>query len=211
MRAARLLTALIILLAGLLVKDVRGADNAPDKGPTETVRATVSEVLGILNDPALEGPEKKDERRARLREAAKERIDFGEMSRLALGKHWRGRSERERSEFVRLFSDLLENTYLNRIEDHSGAEVLYTGERRRGDHAEVSTTVLTEKGTEVPISYRLVKQDSGWVVYDIVIEGVSLVGNYRKEFGQFLHDSSFEDLLRNLESKAKKGGAAPPP
>lgn len=174
---------------------------------TEMVRTTIDGALKILNDPSLKGPDKEYEKREKLRAAIKERIDFGEMSQRSLARHWEKRTEAEKKEFIALFSNLLENSYLDRIEANSDAEVRYDGERRAGNHVEVSTKVVTKKGLVVPIKYRLMNKGGDWVVYDIVIEGVSLVSSYRSQFDKIIRSSSYEDLVKDLKKKAGEMGS----
>jgi phospholipid transport system substrate-binding protein len=168
---------------------------------TDKVRTTVDRVLEVLKEESLKGPEKKEERRARIRDIIKERFSFEEMSRQSLARHWRKRSDAEKSEFVSLFSDLIENSYIDKIEGYRDEEILYAGERVKNNRAEVSTKVIS-KGTEIPINYRLFRTKGGdWMVYDIVIEGVSLVSNYRSQFSSTIRSSSFNGLMEQLREK----------
>jgi phospholipid transport system substrate-binding protein len=173
---------------------------------TERIRTTVDEALAALRDPALQGDAHRKERRERIREVVEDTIDFEEMTRRSLGVHWRKRTPEERREFVRLFSDLLENSYISKIEQQTDEKVIYLEERenRKGTRGLVKTKVVTSKGTEIPIYYRMMKKKGRWVAYDIVIEGVSLVSNYRTQFGKIIRRSSYEDLVKSLRKKVDK-------
>jgi len=183
------------------------APSRSEAGPiTERVRITIDSALSALRDPAMMGKAHKAERRARIRAAIEDTIDFTEMSRRSLGLNWRKRTPAERKEFVNLFSDLLENSYISKIEQQTDEKVLYLGERMNKKHTRglVKTKVLTSKGTEIPIYYRMMKKNGRWVAYDIVIEGVSLVSNYRTQFGKIIKRSSYEDLVSTLKKKVER-------
>ncbi|MFQ5428207.1 MAG: phospholipid-binding protein MlaC [Thermodesulfobacteriota bacterium] len=173
---------------------------------TERVRSTIDEALAVLKDPSLQGESKTGERRSRIREAVVKLIDFNEMTRRSLGVHWKKRTDAEKSEFVDLFSDLLENSYISKIEQQTDEKVLYLAEKKnkKGTKALVKTKVITSKDTEVPISYRMTNKTGNWMAYDIVIEGVSLVSNYRSQFGKIITSSSYEDLVATLKKKVEK-------
>ncbi len=175
---------------------------------TERIRQTVDSALAVLRDPALQGKAHKKERRERIRAVVEDTIDFEEMTRRSLGVHWRKITPEQRREFVDLFSDLLENSYISKIEQQTDKDdkVLYLDERqnRKGTRGLVKTKVVTSKGTEIPIFYRMMKKDERWVAYDIVIEGVSLVSNYRTQFGKIIRRSSYEDLVKSLRKKVEK-------
>ncbi len=171
---------------------------------TARVKSAIERAFVVLNDPALRGSERTKDRRARLRAAIEGAIDFEEMTRRSLGIHWRKRTPEERREFVALFSRLLEDSYIDKIEANYDAKVYFRGEKlnKKGTRGLVKTVVVTRKGTEVPMVYRMMKKkDKGWVAYDIVIEGVSLVSNYRTQFNQIIQKSSYEDLVKGLRKK----------
>ncbi len=173
---------------------------------TERVKSTIDEALAVLRDPAMQGEVHKTERRSRIRTVVVQLIDFKEMTRRSLGIHWRKRTDKERAEFVRLFSVLLENSYISKIEQQTDERVIYVAEKINKKHtrALVKTKVVTTKGTETPISYRMIQKNGQWVVYDIVIEGVSLVSNYRTQFNRIIKKSSFENLVATLTEKVDK-------
>ncbi|KAB2960309.1 MAG: ABC transporter substrate-binding protein [Candidatus Methylomirabilis oxygeniifera] len=173
-------------------------------GPaTDQVKGTVDQVLKILTDPALKGERKTKERRAQLRKTVLERFDFSEMSKRSMGRYWSERTPDERSEFVGLFTDLLERAYVDRVEGYTGEQILYLEETTDGNYSEVRTKIVTKRNQEIPIAYRLQKADSKWSVYDIVVEGVSLVNNYRTQFSKIIRTSSYQDLVKKMQAKVE--------
>ena len=169
--------------------------------PTEKVKETSDKILAIVSDPALKDPAQATQRREQIRKAVDEMCDWEEMSRRSLGRHWAKRNEQERKEFVRLFGQLLERTYIDKVEGYSGEKVNYVGERVDGEYAEVDVKIVTKENTEIPVLYKLRTRDQRWWVYDIVIEGVSLVNNYRTQFSDIMAKSSFEGLMKKLKEK----------
>jgi len=170
--------------------------------PTEKVKETADKIIAIVSDPSLKDPAKAAQRRERIRRTVDELCDWEEMSRRSLGRHWAQRTEQEKKEFVHLFGQLLERTYIDKVEGYSGEKVLYLGERVDGDYAEVDVKVVTNKNTEIPVIYRMRAKDQKWWVYDMVIEGVSLVNNYRTQFSDIMAKSSFEGLMKKLREKS---------
>ena len=173
-------------------------------GPaTESVKGTIDEVLKILNDKELKTPARHEDRRQRLEKAVAARFDYSEMSRRSLGAQWNQLSDKEKQEFVDLFRTLLTNTYADKVETYSGEGVQYLNERTEKEYAEVRTKVLSGK-TEIPMDYRLLNKSNDWHVYDFVVDGVSLVNNYRGQFTKILHTSSYPDLIDQLRKKSDK-------
>jgi phospholipid transport system substrate-binding protein len=164
-------------------------------GPTEDVRKTTDKLIAIVSDPAMKSADRAAERARRIRKAVDERFDWKEMSKRSLARHWKKRTEREKEEFIDLFGKLLERTYLDKVEGYSGEKVLYVGERVDG--------IVTRKDTEILVKYKLKKKGSEWLVYDISIEGISLVNNYRKQFNSIMTRSSYEDLIKKLRRKVE--------
>ena len=169
--------------------------------PTEKIKETTEKILSIVTNPDLKGPDKEEERRRLIREAVDERFDWKEMSQRALARHWRKLNSEQKQKFVTLFGELLERTYLNRVEDYSGEQVTYVNEVIDGEYALVEVKILTTKGTEIPVKYKLRKKGEDWRVYDIAIEGVSLVNNYRVQFNDIITKSSYEELVKKLQEK----------
>lgn len=171
--------------------------------PTVVVKETIDEVLRLVTDEELKNPEQLPHRRILLEEAIGQHFSFSEMSKRSLAKHWKSRSDEERQEFVRLFQALLSKTYAGKIENYSGEEVRYLKERRKNSYAEVQTKIISPK-TEVSLDYRLLLKDDIWWVYDVVVNGVSLVKNYRSQFARIIHRSSYEDLVTTLREKSSE-------
>ncbi len=172
--------------------------------PKEVVKERVDAVIAILKDPRLQGAEKEGIRRERIKAVVKGVFDFEEMSRRSLGRYWRRATEGERKRFVDLFTKLLERQYLDKLNAYHNEKILYTKEKVRGRIALVKTLVISQDGTEIPIDYRMVRRDGRWYVYDIVVEGVSLVANYNSQFREILRKSSMEALLKDLERKVER-------
>lgn len=170
--------------------------------PTEKVKETTDKIIAIVSDPALKDPAKEKERREQIRRSVDEMCDWQEMSRRSLGRYWAQRSEQEKKEFVLLFGQLLERTYIDKVESYSGEKVIYAGERVDGDYAEVDVKIVTKKNTEIPVVYKLRSRDQQWWAYDMVVEGVSLVNNYRTQFSDIMAKSSFEGLMKKLREKS---------
>ncbi|MCP4671953.1 MAG: ABC transporter substrate-binding protein, partial [Desulfobacula sp.] len=152
----------------------------------DELKITIDNILEILRDPSFKGDEKKAERRASLRSIIHKRFSFAKMSQLSLARHWKKRSDQEKKVFIKMFGQLLEDTYVSKIETYTDEKVIYVKEFIKKNKAMVYTKVVTQT-IEIPIDYRLYKTKSeNWMVYDLVIEGVSLVGNYRSQFDQML-------------------------
>ena len=171
--------------------------------PTDSMKSTIDEVLRIVREKELKQPEKSEERRQLLEKAVSARFDYTEMSKRALGAPWNQLTDQQKQEFVDLFRTLLTNSYADKIETYSGEGVQYLNERTEKEYAEVRTKVLTGK-TEIPLDYRLMNKAEDWRVYDVVVDGVSLVNNYRGQFTKILRASSYTDLVDQLRKKSDK-------
>jgi len=169
--------------------------------PTEQVKGTVDQVIKILTDPALKAPAKMQERRAKLRRVIRERFDFSEMAKRSLGIHWARRTPQEQEEFVSLFWDLLERSYVDKIESYSDEKIFYVGESIDGNFAVVRSKIVTKRNLEIPLDYRLYRKGESWQVYDIIVEDVSMVSNYRTQFNKIIRSSSFDELLKRMQTK----------
>ena len=168
---------------------------------TDQVKGTVDQVLKILTDPTLKGETKVQERRAKIRQVVLQRFGFTEMSKRSLGRYWSERTPEERTEFVRLFTDLLERAYIDRVDGYTGEQVVYLGESIDGDYSEVRSKIVTKRNQEIPILYRLQKNNANWEVYDVIVEGVSLVNNYRTQFSKIIRTSSYQGLVKKMQVK----------
>ena len=169
--------------------------------PTVQIKATVDQVIQTLTTPQLQGEGKKQERRKKLREVIFVRFDFPEMAQRSLGAHWQRRTPEEQTEFIKVFSDLLEQTYVDKIESYNNEKFIYTNERIDGPYAEVGSKMRTSKGEEFTINYKLHRAGEDWRVYDLVIENVSLMNNYRSQFNRILANSTYDELVSRIKAK----------
>ena len=185
----------LVLLTG------RGATAGP---PTDQLRESIDRALQALGDPDLRKEVRTRERRATLRGIAKEAFDFEEMTKRALARHWHGRTPAEQKEFVQLFADLMERSYVSKLELYAGEKIRYTGEsvEGEGEQATVRTKIVTKQGTDIPVDYRMHRRGDRWLVYDVVIEGISLVSNYRSQFNTIIRTSTYQDLVARMKTKA---------
>ena len=181
----------------LVIQPVFVAAGAPE----DQVRQSVEKLLAILSDPRLKQEDKKNERREELKKVIYQRFDFTEMARRSLGPEWRRHTPEEQKEFVKLFTDLLERAYLERIESYNGEKVQYLGEREDHGYAEVQTKLVNNKGQEFSINYRLHNVNGDWKVYDVVGEDISVVNNYRAQFSHVLASSSYQELIHRMKEK----------
>jgi len=198
-RAYRPAVAWGVALAGLLILST--AQGGWAATAQEQLKGAIDRVVTTLESPALKGDGKVVERRSAVRKIANEIFDFGEIARRSLGRYWQPLSEAQRSEFVGLFADLLERSYMSKIELYGGEKIIYNGERVDGDLATVSTKIITKNGTEVPVDYRLFRRGENWMVYDVNIEGISLVSNYRTQFNKIIQTSGYNALVDRMKSK----------
>jgi phospholipid transport system substrate-binding protein len=164
--------------------------------PTDTVREYTDAVQKVLEDPAL----RKEDRRASVRKIASEAFDVNESARRALGLHWQKRSEAEREEFVQLFGELLERTYIAQIDLYGGERLRFTEEKLDGNLAIVRAKLVTKQGTEVPVEARMNRKGERWLIYDVVIESVSLISNYRSQFDRIIRQNSYPELVKRLRN-----------
>lgn len=188
------------MLAGALVVGMSSAPAAAGV-PTDQLKGAVERVLKTLDDPTLKGEARLPDRRVAVRKIANEIFDFTEIAKRSMARHWQPLSEAQRTEFVGLFADLLERSYISKIETYGGEKIQYTAERADGDLATVSTRIITKNGTEVPVDYRMIKRADRWLVYDVSIEGVSLVSNYRTQFNKIIQTTSYNGLVSKLRNK----------
>ena len=177
---------------------VLGAVPARAGVPSEQLKAQVDRVVRVLDDTELQKSARAAERRAAIRRIANETFDFTETAQRALGPHWQARTPAEREEFTGLFADLLERSYIGKIELYSGEKVAYLGDTIDDGFATVRTKLITKQATEVPIDYRMIRRDDRWLVYDVSIEGVSLVANYRAQLNKIIQTSGYASLVQRL-------------
>lgn len=204
--------ALVTLIAALTI-GTHPAGSQPKVGadqarPLDLVRTSVIRVLAIVQAPRVAASDG-GQRRAEIRRVARALFDFDEMARLTLARHWKDRSPQEQEEFVQLFTDLLERSYLTTIENYAGEKITFVGESVTGPYAQVRSRISTDRRVEILIDYRLIESGARWAVYDVVLDGVSLVSNYRSQFNTIIRTSSFADLLAKLRSKQIEAHAIP--
>jgi phospholipid transport system substrate-binding protein len=157
--------------------------------------------LRILDDPALKGEARTGERRAALRGVMESVIDFPEAARRALAVHWRARTEPEREEFVGLFKDLVTYSYIRLMEPYAGETVQIVGESQTNGTTTVLTRIHRRQGEPIPVDYRMHLVGTRWLIYDVTVEGVSLVANYRVQFNTIIQTSSYGELVRRMRAR----------
>ena len=172
--------------------------------PLELVRTAVDKAVQILKDSKLQSPDKKKERIDGLREALNPIFDYEEMAKRALGAHWRRRTPAEQEEFVKLFRDFLEKIYSDKVDLYGGEKVRFGREVIDKDFAQVESVVIRPKGEEIAVIYKLRQMNGQWKVYDVVVENISIVNNYRSQFDRIISSSSYEELVKRLQEKARQ-------
>ncbi len=178
---------------------------------TAFIKQSTDATLRVLEDPRLQGPEKRSERKERLREISNEVFDWQEIARRALATHWRERTPQQQQEFVQLFKDLVQRSYTNRLEDavQQKQDIRYLDEQGDDSRAVVKVKVVTKRNQEVPFEYRLHKSNGAWKIYDVAIEGVSLINNYRSQFNRIITSSSYEELVQKMKTKGEEAFPGP--
>ena len=166
---------------------------------TDSVRMSVDSIIGILKDAGLDQSAKRE----KIRVVIAERFDFRAMSQRTLATNWRKASKEEQQQFVELFTKLIQNTYIGRVEAYTNEEVQYPGEKITKDRAVVDTLIVTSS-KEIPVTYKLYLKDDRWLVYDVYIEGVSLISNYRNSYQEIVKRDGFAGLLSQMEEKVKE-------
>ena len=192
------------VLAQTMVTDARPGPTAGRSGPLHVVTSSISRVLTIVRSQPADATES-GKRQTEIRQAAVELFDFDEMSRRLLGQRWMEASPEEQQDFVDLFTDLLQGAYLNTIGNYPLATITFQGETISGSYAQVQSRMAAGKG-EVAIEYRLLEHDGRWAVYDIAVDGVSLVSNYRSQFTSMLNRMSFGQVLDRLRTREASVG-----
>jgi phospholipid transport system substrate-binding protein len=191
---------LIVLIAGAFLALLVGP-RAWAGPPTDQLRGQVDRVLKILSDPGLKTDGKRQERRVAIRKVANDIFDFTELTKRSLGRHWQARTPADQAEFVELFTDLLEYAYISKIEMYTGEKIAFVGETLDGGVATVRTKIVTKQGTEIPLDYRMYQRGDRWLTYDVTVEGISLVSNYRTQFNAIIQRSSYQELVRTMRAK----------
>ena len=184
---------LLVLTASAFIASVAYAN------PTEDVKKTVDEVVRIVADKEMKKNDVK--RRQALKKAISVIFDYSEMAKRSLGKHWNTRTAAEKKQFAELFATLLENSYAGKIESYNNEKIVYIKEILEEDHAEIKSKVITAARDEFTLDYRMFKHEGKWMVYDVVIEGVSLISNYRSQFNKIITANGYDKLVKKLQSK----------
>ena len=173
--------------------------------PTQQLKQRVDEIVRVVD---AAGKSKPGQHRGDVRRIAETIFDYPETARRALGPHWAQRTPAEQKEFVELFADLLDRAYLSKVDQYQGEKVRYTNETMDGDQATVKTMIVLPRGSEVPVDYRMHQANGRWLVYDVIIEGVSLVSNYRQQFNKIIQTESYPALITKLRNKQAEPAAS---
>ncbi len=184
---------MVLTLGTVLAFPVHGS---AETSPTQTVQESVDAILALLRDDTLE----EADLRAKIRAHINTRFDFSAMSQSTLATNWKKATEEERQQFIDLFSQLIENTYIGKIEAYTNEKVEYPGEKVKGRKAIVETLIIAASA-DIPVDYKLYKKDDDWLVYDVIIEGVSLVSNYRSSYQEIVKKEGFDGLLAKMQEK----------
>ena len=187
----------LVPLVAVLVLSLAAAASAGQ--PTDQLRSYTDQVEKVLQNPALSLPE----RREAVKHLAEEVFEVSETAKRALGPHWQQRTPAEREEFVKLFANLLEQTYIARIGEFGGEKLTYVSEQVDGDRAVVRARITTKNGTDVPVESRLLQKESRWLIYDILVENLSLISNYRSQFDRVIRTASYEELVKRLKTRGE--------
>lgn len=193
---------LIVLMTGFTLAFTATAYAA--KSPTDDVRVSVDSILAILQNAQLD----KDEKRTQMSKVIEKRFDFRAMSQRTLATNWKKTTNEEKQQFVDLFSQLIENSYVGKLEAYTNEKVNYTGEKVKGRKAVVETLIITTS-TDIPVDYRLYQKGDQWLVYDVIIEGVSLISNYRSSYQEIMKKEGFDGLLAKMQAKIDELASTP--
>jgi phospholipid transport system substrate-binding protein len=193
---------LMLLTLGTMIAFPLGGN--AETSPSQIVEESVNEILDLLRDQTLD----QTDRRAKIRATIKTRFDFEAMSQRTLATNWRKATEQEREQFIDLFSQLIENTYIGKIEAYTDEKIEYPGEKIKGSKAIVETLIIAASA-DIPVDYRLYKKGDTWLVYDVIIEGVSLVSNYRSSYQEIVKKEGFNGLLAKMQEKLDELRSAP--
>ena len=199
MRRRRFLIFVVVM--GLMVNLTAGSVCEAASEITSQLKSTIDKVIDIVTDEKMKS--NKEGRRVALRKTIDQRFNYSQMVRRSLAKNWEPRSDQERQEFIKLFKTLLENSYANKLESYSDEEIKYIDEVVKGQYAQVRTKVVRPSST-IAVDYNLINENGTWKVYDFVIEGVSMIRNYRSQFTKIIRKESYEVLVKKLRSKVNE-------
>ncbi len=189
-------------MAGLVLLVLAGFVGVVAAGePLNVVKAATDRALEVLKDPRLQAADKKAERIERLKQIINPIFDYEETAKRSLGGHWRRRTPDEQREFVKLFRAFLEKIYSDRIDEYAGEGIVFSRESIEKDYAEIDATIVSTKREETPLIFRLRRVNQKWLVYDAVVENISIVNNYRSQFDRVIRTSSYEELVKKIREK----------
>jgi phospholipid transport system substrate-binding protein len=190
----------LVLASAVLMVCLAGAPEGAAGPLTDQFKGDLERVLSAIEETGKNGLDA-SRRFEAIRSVAEPVFDWREMASRSLGVHWQARSEAERTEFVELFRDLIQRSYITQVERYSGEPVRFTGEKVDGNLGLVNTRIVTRQNKEVPIDYRLLNRDGRWRVYDVLVEGVSLIGNFRTQFDKVIRTLGYGELIQRLKAK----------
>ncbi|MBN2332917.1 MAG: ABC transporter substrate-binding protein [Deltaproteobacteria bacterium] len=193
-------------LAAVLILFAAIAGATDQSSPQAQLKAAIDSLVEVLKDESLKGEGQKPLLEEKITKLFKQQFDMAYTSQLCLGRYWRTISEKEKQEFITLFTDLLKSTYIGKIETYNDEVVRYDDEKLLENKALVKT-VIVSKGTEIPLDYKMVNRGGIWLVYDVIIEEVSLVSNYRSQFSSILQKGKFPELLDRIRNKIAENQA----
>ncbi len=196
-------TALLVLVLCIAAAPLARAASSPSR---QVLENSIDHCLGMLADPAYNNPATQQAQRAKIEKEVRKVFDFEEFSARTVGQRWRGFTSGQRHDFSEAFALLLLNTYLGQLDSYNGEKIRYTGERsnQQGTRVEQLSELSTSDGRTIPVSYRMLPKNGTWVVYDVIVEGVSLVKNYRTQFQDILTTASPEELTKRIRAKAEE-------
>jgi len=172
--------------------------------PLDTVKGHINQVLDVLRDPALKGEPKKKLKKDKIRTISEKMFDFDELSRRTLGPNWTKFNPGQQKEFTDLYKSILEDAYVDKIVTYTDEKVSYNKEIPLTEKTTEVQTIIVTKKADIPINYRVILKEGAWRVYDVVIEGVSLISNYRSQFKEILMNKPPDGLLDTLRKKVGK-------
>ena len=195
-----------LLLGVMIVALLSGAMPArAGTTPTEEVQEIIGRIVGVLQDPMVADGAAVAKRKAVFREVLAARFDFKEMAKRSLGNHWQSVAARQQ-EFVSVFTNFIERVYVGKIDSLKDTKIAFVRERIEGGVAQVDTQIVPAKGDDFPMNYRLHLVGGKWKIYDVIVENISLVGNYRSQFDRILASATFDELLKKLQEKTSAQG-----
>jgi phospholipid transport system substrate-binding protein len=195
------LSTLAVTLALMLSFALASVPTAEAGPPTDQLRDGIDRIFKILGDPEFRGDEKTVQRRGAVSRIASELFDFGEMSKRTLGRHWDERTPAERLDFARLFTELIQRSYFSKVDEHGSERTVFRSETVDGKQAVVKTTLLLARGNQMPLEYSMLNTGDRWRVYDLSIDGISLMANYRSQFNRIIRTTSYADLVTKMKSQ----------